>query len=51
MASAGPGTLMRMNDVVFTFLFDIFILNEYPDVYSIFGVSIVALVTSANENS
>lgn len=47
MAPAGPGTLMRMNDVVFAFLFGIFILHEYPDVYSISGASIIVLMTSA----
>ncbi len=34
MAPAGPGTLMRMNDVVFAFLFGIFILHEYPDAFT-----------------
>ncbi|CEP15406.1 hypothetical protein [Parasitella parasitica] len=47
MAPAGPGTLMRMNDVVFAFLFGIFILHEYPDIYSISGASIIVLMTSA----
>lgn len=47
MAPAGPGTLMRMNDVVFAFLFGIFILHEYPDAYSISGASIIVLMTSA----
>ncbi|GAN07981.1 solute carrier family 35 member G1-like [Mucor ambiguus] len=47
MAPAGPGTLMRMNDVVFAFLFGIFVLHEYPDVYSISGASIIVLMTSA----
>jgi drug/metabolite transporter (DMT)-like permease len=47
MAPAGPGTLMRMNDVVFAFLFGIFILQEYPDIFSISGASIIVLMTSA----
>ncbi|KAI8382339.1 hypothetical protein BD560DRAFT_386289 [Blakeslea trispora] len=47
MAPAGPGTLMRMNDVVFAFLFGIFILNEYPDIYSVTGAILVVLMTSA----
>ncbi|KAI9472061.1 MAG: hypothetical protein EXX96DRAFT_509959 [Benjaminiella poitrasii] len=47
MAPAGPGTLMRMNDVVFAFLFGIFILHEYPDIYSISGASIIVIMTSA----
>jgi drug/metabolite transporter (DMT)-like permease len=47
MAPAGPGTLMRMNDVVFAFLFGILILHEYPDMYSISGASIIVLMTSA----
>lgn len=47
MAPAGPGTLMRMNDVVFAFLFGIFVLHEYPDAYSISGASIIVLMTSA----
>lgn len=47
MAPAGPGTLMRMNDVVFAFLFGILILHEYPDIYSISGASIIVLMTSA----
>jgi drug/metabolite transporter (DMT)-like permease len=47
MAPAGPGTLMRMNDVVFAFIFGIFILREYPDIYSISGAAIIVLMTSA----
>ncbi|KAI8343571.1 hypothetical protein BC941DRAFT_367515 [Chlamydoabsidia padenii] len=47
MAPAGPGTLMRMNDVVFAFLFGIFILHEYPDIYSIAGASLIVLMTTA----
>ncbi|CAO3597527.1 unnamed protein product [Absidia cylindrospora] len=47
MAPAGPGTLMRMNDVVFAFLFGIFILHEYPDVYSVSGASLIVLMTTA----
>ncbi|KAI8376641.1 hypothetical protein EDC96DRAFT_495297 [Choanephora cucurbitarum] len=47
MAPAGPGTLMRMNDVVFAFLFGILILNEYPDAYSVTGATLVVLMTSA----
>ncbi|KAI8047156.1 uncharacterized protein B0P05DRAFT_592803 [Gilbertella persicaria] len=47
MAPAGPGTLMRMNDVVFAFLFGIFILHEYPDAYSISGAAIIVCMTSA----
>jgi drug/metabolite transporter (DMT)-like permease len=38
---------MRMNDVVFAFLFGIFILHEYPDVYSITGASVIVLMTTA----
>lgn len=47
MAPAGPGTLMRMNDVVFAFLFGTLILHEYPDTYSISGATIIVLMTSA----
>ena len=47
MAPAGPGTLMRMNDVVFAFLFGIFILHEYPDIYSVSGASLIVIMTSA----
>ncbi|KAI7898937.1 uncharacterized protein BX663DRAFT_229158 [Cokeromyces recurvatus] len=47
MAPAGPGTLMRMNDVVFAFLFGILILHEYPDIYSISGATIIVAMTSA----
>ncbi|KAI8979752.1 hypothetical protein BDF20DRAFT_819367 [Mycotypha africana] len=47
MAPAGPGTLMRMNDVVFAFLFGIFFLHEYPDAYSISGATIIVVMTSA----
>ncbi|KAI8990048.1 hypothetical protein BDB01DRAFT_779827 [Pilobolus umbonatus] len=47
MAPAGPGTLMRMNDVVFAFIFGIFILGEYPDVYSVSGACIIVFMTSS----
>ncbi|KAF7721482.1 hypothetical protein EC973_004639 [Apophysomyces ossiformis] len=47
LAPAGPGTLMRMNDVVFAFLFGIFILHEYPDSYSIVGACIIVVMTTA----
>ncbi|KAG0164896.1 hypothetical protein DFQ30_009249 [Apophysomyces sp. BC1015] len=41
LAPAGPGTLMRMNDVVFAFLLSIGILHEYPDLYSILGACLI----------
>jgi drug/metabolite transporter (DMT)-like permease len=47
MAPAGPGTIMRMNDVVFAFLFGIFILHEYPDMFSVVGASIIVVCTAA----
>ncbi|KAI8089574.1 EamA-like transporter family-domain-containing protein [Halteromyces radiatus] len=47
MAPAGPGTLMRMNDVVFAFLFGILILHEYPDIYSVSGACLIVLMTTA----
>ncbi|KAI9322122.1 hypothetical protein BX666DRAFT_576303 [Dichotomocladium elegans] len=47
LAPAGPGTLMRMNDVVFAFLFGIFILHEYPDIYSITGAVLIVSMTTA----
>ncbi|KAI8373203.1 uncharacterized protein BYT42DRAFT_501056 [Radiomyces spectabilis] len=47
LAPAGPGTLMRMNDVVFAFLFGIFILHEYPDFYSILGAIVIVGMTTA----
>ncbi|GAA5795899.1 hypothetical protein HPULCUR_001263 [Helicostylum pulchrum] len=47
MAPAGPSTLKRTNDVVFAFFFGVFILHEYPGIYSIYGASIIVLMTSA----
>ncbi|KAG0175469.1 hypothetical protein DFQ28_000773 [Apophysomyces sp. BC1034] len=47
LAPAGPGTLMRMNDVVFAFLFGIFILHEYPDSFSILGACLIVGMTTA----
>ncbi|KAI7880193.1 hypothetical protein K492DRAFT_147515 [Lichtheimia hyalospora FSU 10163] len=47
LAPAGPGTLMRMNDVAFAFAFGILILHEYPDVYSVTGALLVVGTTVA----
>ncbi|KAI8149951.1 hypothetical protein BJV82DRAFT_4949 [Fennellomyces sp. T-0311] len=47
LAPAGPGTLMRMNDVVFAFIFGIFILHEYPDIFSVTGTIIIVTMTTA----
>ncbi|KAI7861661.1 hypothetical protein BDF14DRAFT_1738096 [Spinellus fusiger] len=47
LAPAGPGTLMRMNDVAFAFLLGIFVLHDYPDIYSILGSTIIVLMTTA----
>ncbi|KAI7855873.1 aspartic peptidase domain-containing protein [Circinella umbellata] len=47
LVAAGPGTLMRMNDVVFAFLFGIFVLDEYPDIFSLTGATIIVVMTTA----
>lgn len=47
LAPAGPGTLMRMNDVAFAFAFGILILHEYPDLYSVTGAVLVVGTTVA----
>ncbi|KAI8594252.1 hypothetical protein EDD21DRAFT_100632 [Dissophora ornata] len=45
LAPLGPGTLMRMNDIVFAFAFQITIQHEKPDLFSFLGASLVMLCT------
>ncbi|KAK3835146.1 MAG: hypothetical protein JOS17DRAFT_736348 [Linnemannia elongata] len=47
LAPLGPGTLMRMNDIVFAFLFQITIQNEQPDLFSFLGASLVMICTGS----
>ncbi|KAF9933205.1 hypothetical protein FBU30_006146 [Linnemannia zychae] len=47
LAPLGPGTLMRMNDIVFAFLFQITIQHEHPDFFSYLGASLVIICTSS----
>ncbi|KAG2177946.1 hypothetical protein INT43_003193 [Umbelopsis isabellina] len=47
MAPAGPGTLMRMNDIVFAFLFGILLLHEIPTLSSILGAAVIVGCTTA----
>ncbi|KAI9032537.1 hypothetical protein CLU79DRAFT_859209 [Phycomyces nitens] len=47
LAPAGPATLMRMNDVAFAFLIDIFIFHQFPDIFSVLGASIIVCMTTA----
>ncbi|KAI9491490.1 hypothetical protein BDB00DRAFT_789482 [Zychaea mexicana] len=47
LVPAGPGTLMRMNDVVFAFIFGICVLHEYPDIFSVTGTLIIVSMTTA----
>ncbi|KAF9353178.1 hypothetical protein BGX26_009031 [Mortierella sp. AD094] len=45
LAPLGPGTLMRMNDIVFAFIFQITIQHEKPDLFSILGATLVMTCT------
>ncbi|KAF9177693.1 hypothetical protein BGZ51_001045 [Haplosporangium sp. Z 767] len=45
LAPLGPGTLMRMNDIVFAFIFQITIQQEHPDFFSFLGATLVMLCT------
>ncbi|KAF9936168.1 hypothetical protein BGZ65_002684 [Modicella reniformis] len=47
MAPLGPGTLMRMNDIVFAFIFQITIQHQHPDVFSYIGATLVMLCTGS----
>ncbi|KAF9204855.1 hypothetical protein BGZ49_004781 [Haplosporangium sp. Z 27] len=47
LAPLGPGTLMRMNDVVFAFLFQITIQHESPDFFSFLGATLVMTCTGS----
>ncbi|KAM3583977.1 hypothetical protein VKS41_003943 [Umbelopsis sp. WA50703] len=47
LAPAGPGTLMRMNDIVFAFLFGILLLHEIPTLSSILGAAVIVGCTTA----
>jgi drug/metabolite transporter (DMT)-like permease len=44
---AGPATLMRMNDIVFAFIFGSVFLDEYPDLFSVIGSAIIVGATVA----
>ncbi|KAF9427556.1 hypothetical protein BGZ94_004670 [Podila epigama] len=46
LSPIGPGTLMRMNDIVFAFIFQITVQHEHPDLTSYLGASLVMLCTS-----
>ncbi|KAF9352726.1 hypothetical protein BGX34_012004, partial [Mortierella sp. NVP85] len=45
MAPLGPGALMRMNDIVFAFIFQITIQHQHPDLFSYIGATLVMLCT------
>lgn len=47
MAPAGPGTLMRMNDIVFAFAFGILLFHEIPPISSILGATLIVGCTTA----
>ncbi|KAF9303719.1 hypothetical protein BGZ74_003193 [Mortierella antarctica] len=46
LSPLGPGTLMRMNDIVFAFIFQITIQHEHPDLTSYIGASLVMMCTA-----
>ena len=46
LSPLGPGTLMRMNDIVFAFIFQITIQHEHPDLTSYIGASLVMSCTA-----
>ncbi|GJJ72106.1 hypothetical protein EMPS_04463 [Entomortierella parvispora] len=45
LAPIGPGTLMRQNDIVFAFIFQITVQHEQPDLFSFLGASLVMICT------
>ncbi|KAF9170229.1 hypothetical protein BGX21_005114, partial [Mortierella sp. AD011] len=45
LAPLGPGTLMRMNDIVFAFIFQITVQHEKPDLFSFLGATLVMICT------
>ncbi|KAG9064162.1 hypothetical protein KI688_003350 [Linnemannia hyalina] len=47
LAPLGPGTLMRMNDIVFAFIFQITVQHEHPDLFSFLGASLVMICTGS----
>ncbi|KAI8147183.1 hypothetical protein BJV82DRAFT_598089 [Fennellomyces sp. T-0311] len=47
LAPSGPGTLMCMNEIVFAFLFGVFVFHEYPDWMSILGATMIVGVCTA----
>ncbi|KAI8065312.1 hypothetical protein BC940DRAFT_259332 [Gongronella butleri] len=47
LAPAGKGTIMRNADVVFAFLFGIFILGEIPDAWSVTGALLIVGSTTS----
>ena len=47
MAPAGPSSIVEMNEVVLSFLFGIFVFNEYPDWLSVLGTVIIVSTTLA----
>ncbi|KAG0027974.1 hypothetical protein BGZ81_005137 [Podila clonocystis] len=46
LSPLGPGTLMRMNDIVFAFIFQITVQHEHPDLTSYLGASLVMMCTA-----
>ncbi|KAG0224562.1 hypothetical protein BGW42_004999 [Actinomortierella wolfii] len=46
LAPVGPGTLMRMNDIVFAFIFQITVQHEHPDLLSYVGATMVIFCTA-----
>ncbi|KAF9977934.1 hypothetical protein BGZ73_004374 [Actinomortierella ambigua] len=46
LAPVGPGTLMRMNDIVFAFIFQITVQHEHPDLTSYVGAAMVIFCTA-----
>ncbi|KAG0310267.1 hypothetical protein BGZ99_000550, partial [Dissophora globulifera] len=46
LAPLGPGTLMRMNDIVFAFIFQITIQHQRPDLFSFLGATLVMACTA-----
>ncbi|KAG0335206.1 hypothetical protein BG004_000088 [Podila humilis] len=46
LAPLGPGTLMRMNDIVFAFFFQITVQHQHPDLTSYLGASLVMMCTA-----
>ncbi|KAI8142649.1 hypothetical protein BJV82DRAFT_613696 [Fennellomyces sp. T-0311] len=47
LAPAGPGTLMRMSEVLSAYIVGAIFFHEYPDMYTILGAALIVGMTTA----